>query len=368
MRKNFKRPLAFMLVLLLSWSTFIPYSQTISAVTDETQTSTGNNTTSTDSGTTTTPPSVVVTPPATTTSNFVGKVVKHDRTPITYGYMQIQTKTEPINFYHVNLNTDGSFSYSLNAGNYIIRELKKTVSEQEAKDRFTTITTNISKVEVSVTELSKATADFYAKVTTDATVTVKVEAEFYKNTASKLKTNAYQLETLKKQLDYVAKYLDANAVAATKKKISDLKVAISTASKNLNDLHTQFNAKVKEQKAKEQLTSITNEISKVEANVLALSKATTDFYAKATTDASVTVKVEAEFYRNTSGSLLNNTKQLLDVKKQLDLFVKNYGQSADVTAAYSKFTTQNQAITAAVEALIKFHTNFKPITATTTNH
>lgn len=246
-------------------------------------------------------------------------------------------------------------------------QFKTTVSEQEAKDRFTAITNNISKVETSVTELSKATVDFYAKAATDASVTAKVEATFYTNTANKLKENANQLETLKKQLDSVAKiYKDANAVAAANKKISDLKIAVSTASKNLTDLHTHFSAKVKEQEAKEQLTSISNEISKVEASVAALSKATLDFYAKATTDATVTVKVEAEFYKSTSDSLLNNTKQLIVVKKQLDLFVKNYGHSADVTAAYSKFTTQNQAITAAVEALIKFHTNFKPV-ATTTN-
>jgi hypothetical protein len=251
--------------------------------------------------------------------------------------------------------------------NDLHKQFKTVVSEQDAKERFTAISSGISKVEVGVAELTKATVDFYAKATTIDSVTVKAEAEFYKTTAYRLNTNANQLETLKKQLDYVAKsYKDTNALAAAYNKISSLKTVVSTASKNLTDLHTQFTAKVKEQEAKAQLTLITNEISKVEANVAALLKTTAEFYAKAATDSSITVKVEAEFYTRTSGALLDNTKQLFEVKKQLDSHVKKYGQSADVTAAYSKFTTQNQTITAALETLIKLHTNFKPVATTTT--
>jgi hypothetical protein len=241
------------------------------------------------------------------------------------------------------------------------------VKEQEAKAQLTSITNEVSKVEASVTELTKATFDFYAKAISVDAVAVQAEADFYKTTANKLNTNANQLENLKRQLDYVAKTnKDTNALAAAYKKMADLKIVVSTASKNLTDLHTQFTAKVKEQEAKVVLTSITNEISKVEASIAALTKTTIEFYAKAATDSSITIKVEADFYTNTSKSLLDNSKQLFEVKKQLDSFVKKYGQSADVTAAYTRFTTQNQTITAALETLIKLHTNFKPAASTTT--
>jgi myosin heavy subunit len=240
------------------------------------------------------------------------------------------------------------------------------VNEQKAKEQLVFITNETSKVEASVAALLKTTTEFYAKANVDPSGTVKAEADFYTNTARQLKINTTQLETLKKQLDAAAKVSkDAVAVAAADKKISEVKATITATSKILNDLHTQFAAKVKEQEVKAKLTTITNEISKVEAITVALSKATVDFYAKAATDASVTVKVENEFYTKTSDSLLTNTKQLLVVKKQLDSFVKIYGQSADVTAAYSKFTAQNQAITVALETLIKLHTNFKPVVTTT---
>ncbi|MHC0037642.1 hypothetical protein [Pseudoneobacillus sp. C159] len=241
------------------------------------------------------------------------------------------------------------------------------VKEQEGKAKLTSITNEMAKVEADVTALLKTTAEFYAKAATDATVTTKMEAEFYTSTSGKIKANKTQLDSLKKQLDNVAKiYKDVDTVA-TYKKIADLNALVSVASKNVTDLHTQFVAKVKEQEAKAKLTSITNEISKVETNVAALSKATVEFYTKAATDPKVTAQVEADFYKSTSNSLLNYTKQLLGVQKQLDQFVKNYGQSVDTTAAYSKITAQNQAITLTIEALIKYHITFKPAPPTTTN-
>jgi putative component of toxin-antitoxin plasmid stabilization module len=241
-------------------------------------------------------------------------------------------------------------------------QFQAKVKEQEAKAKLTSITNEVAKVEASLVALTKATTDFYAKAATDATITAKVESNFYHGTTNLLRTNSTQLLTLKKKVDYLAKnYKDTAAVAAAYKKIADLDLAITSTSKSLNDLHTQFLAKVKDQEAKAKLASITNEISKVEANVVALTKATTDFYVKASTDATITVKVEAEFYKNTSDLLLTNTRQLLEAKKQLDSYLKTYGQSADVTAAYAKFTAQNQAIAVATETLIKLHTSFKPV-------
>jgi hypothetical protein len=239
--------------------------------------------------------------------------------------------------------------------------------QQEAKAKLAAITTEVSKVEATVAELSKATVDFYTKAAVDATITAKVESAYYTSTASKFKTTVNQLVALKKQVDTVAKtYKDVDTVAAYKK-IADLNTVIATANKQLTDLHDQFVAKLKEQEAKAKLTLITNEITKVETNVAALSKATVDFYTKAATDSKVTIQVEADFYKRTSGSLLDNTRQLLVIQQQLDQFVKTYGQSADVTAAYAKITSQNQAISTAVEVLIKLHTTFKPVTPTTTN-
>jgi hypothetical protein len=245
---------------------------------------------------------------------------------------------------------------------------KAKLKAEESKKKLTQITENISKVETSTAELSKATVEFYAKAATDATVTEKVESTFYTNTSSKLKANNNQLKELKKQLDLVAKnYIDTNAVAVANKKISDLNNVISVTSKNLDDLHTSFKAKLKAEELKKKLTPITDNISKVETSTAEITKATVDFYAKAATNSSVTIQVEAEFYANTSGALLSNTKQLLNLKKQLDLFVKTYGTSVDVTTAISKINAQNKAIILAVESLTNFHTNFKPVPPTTTN-
>lgn len=239
------------------------------------------------------------------------------------------------------------------------------VIAEEAKKQFTSINVQISNVEASVAELSKATVDFYAKATTDPKVNSHVEANFYTTTTSKLNANVYQLKVLKQQLDKVAKnYTDTNAVAATNKKISDLHTAISVANKNLTDLHTNFKAALKAEEAKKHLTPITNNLTKVEASVAELTKATVDFYTKATTTP-VSIQVEAEFYTSTSSALLSNTKQLLNLKKQLDSFVKTYGNSADVTAAITKINAQNKAIVLAVDALANFHTNFKPVPPTT---
>jgi myosin heavy subunit len=247
-------------------------------------------------------------------------------------------------------------------------QFKAKVLAEETTKQFNSINNHITNVEASVAELSKATVEFYAKATTDATVTEKVESTFYTNTSSKLKANNNQLKELKKQLDLVAKnYTDTNAVAVANKKISDLTNAISVTSKNLNDLHTSFKAKLKAEELKKKLTPITDNISKVETSTAEITKATVDFYAKAATNSSVTIQVEAEFYANTSGALLSNTKQLLNLKKQLDLFVKTYGTSVDVTTAISKINAQNKAIILAVESLTNFHTNFKPVPPTTTN-
>lgn len=244
---------------------------------------------------------------------------------------------------------------------------KLTAKEKEAIKKLTPITKNISKVEASVTKLSTATANFYAKATT-TTDLVKVEANFYTSTIGKLKANTNQLKALKKQVDSVAKkYKATDAVTAAYKKISDLNTAISAASKNVTDLHNQFKTTVKEEAAKMQLTSITDNISKVEAGVAELSKVTADFYTKAATDSSVTAQVEADFYTKASGSLDANTKQLLALKEQLDLFVKKYSTSDAVTAANAKITAQNQAIATVVQTLNNYHTNFKPVPPVTTN-
>jgi hypothetical protein len=247
-------------------------------------------------------------------------------------------------------------------------QFQAKIVAEETKKQFVSINVEIAKVETSVAELSKATVDFYAKATTDTTVTSHVEANFYVSTASKLKANVYQLKVLKQQLDNVAKnYTDTTAVAASNKKIADLNIAISVANKALTDLHTNFKAALKAEEAKKHLTPIIHNITKVEASVAELTKATVDFYAKATTNPSVTIQVEADFYTKTTGALLSNTKQLLNLKKQLDSFVKNYGSSADVTAAISKINAQNKAIVIAVDALTNFHINFKPVPPTTTN-
>jgi myosin heavy subunit len=245
---------------------------------------------------------------------------------------------------------------------------KAKLKAEEAKKQLAPITDNISKVETSVAELTKATVDFYAKAAIDATVTAQIESNFYSSTSTKLKANTNQLKELKKKLDLVAKnYTDINDVAVANKKISDLNNAISVTSKNLNDFHASFKAKLKAEEAKKQLAPITDNISKVEASVAELTKATVDFYTKAATNSSVTIQVEAEFYAKTSGALLSNTKQLLNLKKQLDLFVKTYGTSVEVTTAISKINAQNKAIVLAVDTLTNFHTNFKPVPPTTTN-
>jgi cell division septum initiation protein DivIVA len=244
-------------------------------------------------------------------------------------------------------------------------QFQAKVQAEEAKKQLATITTNLTKVETSVAELSKATADFYAKAAIDATVTSKVEAEFYTHTTYKLKANTNLLIGLKKQVDYVAKYSkDTDALAVANKKITDLNNAIILANKNLTDLHAQFKAKLQAEEAKKQLATITTNLSKVETSVTELSKATVDFYTKAATDATVTAQVEAAFYSSKSGLLLTATKQLLGVKKQLDSFVKIYGNSADVTATYAKITAQNKAIILASEALTNYHTTFKPVATT----
>jgi hypothetical protein len=247
-------------------------------------------------------------------------------------------------------------------------QFKAKVTAEETAKQFISINNHITNAEASVAELTKATVEFYAKAATDATVTAQVESNFYSSTSSKLKANTYQLKELQKQLDLVAKkYTDTNAVAVANKKISDLNNAISVTSKNLNDLHTSFKAKLKAEESKKQLAPITENISKVETNIAELTKATVEFYAKAATNSSVTIQVETEFYAKTSGELLSNTKQLLNLKKQLDLFVKTYGTSVEVSNANSKINAQNKAIVLAVDTLTNFHTNFKPVPPTTTN-
>jgi myosin heavy subunit len=247
-------------------------------------------------------------------------------------------------------------------------QFKAKVTAEEAAKQFISINNHITNVEASVVELTKATVEFYAKAATDATVTAHVESNFYSSTSSKLKANTNHLKELKKQLDVVAKnYTDTNAVAVADKKISDLNNSISVTSNNLNDLHSSFKAKLKAEEAKKQLAPITDNISKVETSVAELTKATVEFYAKAATNSSVTIQVEAEFYAKTSGVLLSNTKQLLNLKKQLDVFVKTYGTSVEVTTAISKINAQNKAIVLAVDTLTNFHTNFKPVPPTTTN-
>jgi cell division septum initiation protein DivIVA len=238
---------------------------------------------------------------------------------------------------------------------------KLTAKEKEAIKKLASITKNISKVEASVKQLTTATTNFYAKAAT-TTEAVKVETNFFTSAAGKLKANTNQLKALKKQVDQVAKkYKGTDVVTATYKKIADLNIAISTTTKNLTDLHTKFQSAVKVEESKKQLTSITENISKVEASVVQLSKVTADFYAKAATDSSVTAQVEADFYTKTSDVLQANTKQLVVLKEQLDSYVKNYGTSDAVTAEYAKITAQNVAVTLAVETLTKLHTNFKPV-------
>jgi myosin heavy subunit len=247
-------------------------------------------------------------------------------------------------------------------------QFKAKVIAEETKMQFNAINIQISKVETNVAELSKASVDFYAKATTDPKVTSHVEANFYASTASKLNANSYQLKVLKQQLDYVAKsYTDTIAIAASNKKIADLNIAISVANKSLSDLHTNFKAALKAEEGKKHLIPITNNITKVEASIAELTKSTVEFYAKATTNSSVTIQVEADFYAKTSAALLSHTKQLISLNQQLDSFVKNYGSSADVTAAIIKINAQNKAIVLAVDALINFHTNFKPVAPATTN-
>jgi hypothetical protein len=250
-----------------------------------------------------------------------------------------------------------------------LTDLHTQFKAEESKRQLTAVTAAATKVEVSVAELTKATVDFYVKAATDATVTAKAEAEFYTSTAAKLKANAEQVKVLKKQLDAVAiGHQDTVAVAAAYKKLLDLNNAITVSNKNLTDLHNQFKASLKADELKKQLSTITDAISKVEASVAASSKATVDFYTKAATDATVTALVEAEFYKNTSGALLENTKQLIELKKQLDAFVKTNGQSADTTAAYTKLTAQTKAIALAVEVLTNLHIQFKPVAPAATGN
>jgi hypothetical protein len=238
-------------------------------------------------------------------------------------------------------------------------QFRSSLSEQEAKDRFAAITANLVKVETSVAELSKATAEFYAKAAVDTTVTAKVEAEFYSKTAGKYKENINQLQTLKKHLDFVAKfYKDPTTLAAAYKKIGDLNTVVTEANKSLNSLHTQFQAKVKEQEVKEQLTSITNDVTKVEFNVATISKATTDFYAKAAIDATIRTKVEAIYYTSTANLLKTNAKQLQELKKKVDYVAKYSKDTTVIAATYTKIAELNTAVSNASKNLNDLHTQF----------
>jgi predicted phage-related endonuclease len=103
----------------------------------------------------------------------------------------------------------------------VVQKLK--AKEKEAIKKLTSITKNLSKVEVNVKQLSTSTTSFYAKAATTP-ISTKVEAEFYSRTSGKLKANANQLKALKKQVDHVAKkYKNTDVVAASYKKISDLR-------------------------------------------------------------------------------------------------------------------------------------------------
>jgi myosin heavy subunit len=243
-----------------------------------------------------------------------------------------------------------------------VTDLHNQFKSEESKRELTAIVTNLTKVEVSVAEQLKATVDFYAKAAINPTVTAKAEADFYTKTAATLKANEVQLKTVKKQLDAVAtSSQDPATVAAAYKKISDITNNITVTNQHLTDLHNQFKNKAKAEEVQKQLATITDKITKVEVNVAAQTKATVDFYSKATTDSKVTAQVEAAFYTNTSATLLNNIKDLVEIKNQLDAFVKANGQTADTNAAYTKLTSQTKAVTQAVEVLINFHINFKPL-------
>lgn len=244
---------------------------------------------------------------------------------------------------------------------------KHSPKEKEALKHLTPIAKNLSKVEASVNQLSKKTDEFYKKAA-GAPVSVKAEADFFASTSGKLKANTNQLKALKKQVDHLAKkYKNTDALSAAYTKIADLNSAISTSGKNLTDLHTKFTATVKEQEAQKALASIVEGVSKVETSVTELTKSIGDFYAKAAADSSVTVQVEGDFYSKTSGTLQETSKQLSEIKGKLDALIKKYSTSADSTAVDAKITVQVQAVNAAVEALNKFHAEYKPAQPATTN-
>ncbi|WML48701.1 hypothetical protein RCG23_00685 [Neobacillus sp. PS3-34] len=244
-------------------------------------------------------------------------------------------------------------------------QFQTKAKEKEASMRLASINKNISKVEASVAQLSKVTTDFYAKVAA-GTVSAKAETDFFASVSGKLKANTNQLRSLKKELDlYTKKYGKTEAVTAAYTKISAQNDAIAVNSKKLTDLHTQFQSLTKEKEASKRLAAISENVSKVEARVSAISKASTEFYAKAGA-ASVTANEEAEFYKLVSGQLKASSYQLVSLKKELDEAVKKYSRTEAAVALEAKITAQNEAIALTSKNLVELHTNFKP--AVTTNN
>ncbi|WP_059173840.1 hypothetical protein [Bacillus sp. FJAT-27445] len=142
----------------------------------------------------------------------------------------------------------------------------------------------------------------------------------------------------------------ASAISIGQKSESTLKVSASVSNKTA--------AKHKADKeAKKRLATINKNIAKVESSNRTLAKAIVDIYAKATAG-TLSVKVEAEFHKSTSGKLKANSNQLKALKSQVDQVAKKYGKTESVNAAYAKITAQTNVISQEQKKLNDLHTQF----------
>ncbi|RDU38264.1 hypothetical protein DRW41_01455 [Neobacillus piezotolerans] len=235
--------------------------------------------------------------------------------------------------------------------------VKAAAKDKEAKKRLESILKNISKVDSSTSKLAKATAELYAKAGT-GNLSVKAEADFYKSTSGKLKANSNQLKAYKGQVDQVAKkYGKTESVNAAYAKITALNNVISQRQKKLADLHNQFVQAQKSKDASKLLAAIQESVVKAEAKNAALSKATAEFYAKAATTP-VTAAAEMEFYKKTAADLGSVSKDLANVKNQLDGLVKYYGKTDVTTALYARISLQNEAVAVVKKSLDNLHNQY----------